>query len=164
MSRILTVLFRRDPSRDRFNETVHLEGYMPHWPDGRPVAVGLDAFCKHGQRLLGLGKHLAGCREKLLKLVCFPLSGRDDDLNRIPGYRVRRFFIERQGNTGRIHFMDGTPTVIQFELGRDEPRVLHWVGLTELADGERLWFDLAALDLGVHVPSRPRKLAFDMAS
>src|SRR4051812_11316333 len=85
MSRILTILFRRDPSRDRHKDSVHLEGYMPHWPDGQPVAVGLDAFCKHGQRLLGLGKHLAGCREKLLKLVCFPLGGREDDLNRIPG-------------------------------------------------------------------------------
>jgi len=145
MSRTLILLFRRDPSRDRQTEKIKFEGYEPLWPDGLPVAVGLDAFCKHGLRLLGLGKHLAGCQEKLVKLVCLPLNGRDDDLNRIPGYRVRRFYLLRTGNIGRIHFMDGTPTVATFELGVDEPRVIHWIGLNTLQDGETLWFDLAAV-------------------
>ena len=74
-----------------------------------------------------------------------PLSGREDDLNRIPGYRVRRFFIERHGMLGRLHFLDGTPTSIVFEIGRDEPRVLNWVGLPAMEDGETLWFDIAAM-------------------
>lgn len=145
MSRSLTVVFRRDPSRDREHERIAFEGYQPFWPDGRQVAVGLDAFCKHGQRLLGLGKHLAGCREKQITLVCLPLKGREDPLNRLPGHRVRRFFIERHDLVGRIHFMDGTPTTITFEIGRDEPKVLHWLGLPSLPDGERQWFDLAAV-------------------
>jgi hypothetical protein len=147
MSRTLILLFRRDPSRDRQTEKVHFEGYEPLWPDGRPVAVGLDAFCKHGIRLLGLGKHLAGCKEKLVKLVCLPISGRDDDLNRIPGYRVRRFYLQRTGDSGRIHFMDGTPTVATFELGFDDPRVIHWIGLNTIEDGEVQWFDLAAVEV-----------------
>jgi hypothetical protein len=164
MSRVLTVLFRRDPSRDRQDERVCFEGYQPCWPDGQPLAVGMDAFCKHGLRLLGLGKHLAGCREKLIKVVFLPLEGRDDQLNRIPGYRVRRFYIERQGQRGRIHFMDGTPTVAEFEVGRDEPRVLQWLGLAELGDGERQWFDLAAMDLAAQLPPpRPRKLIMEAA-
>src|SRR5262245_10226825 len=145
MSRTLTILFRRDASRDRQDENVQFAGYLPYWPDGGRVSVGLDAFCKHGQRLLGLGKHLNGCREKLIKLVCMPLSGREDRLNRIPGHRVRRFFMERQGQVGRIHFMDGTPTTATFEIGRDEPRVLRLFGLTDIRDGERQWFDLAAM-------------------
>lgn len=145
MSRSLSVVFRRDPSRDRQHDRIEFEGYQPFWPDGRQVAVGLDAFCKHGQRLLGLGKHLAGCREKLITLVYLPLAGREDPLNRLPGHRVRRFFIERHGQVGRIHFMDGTPTTITFEIGRDEPKVLHWVGLPTLSDGDRQWFDLAAV-------------------
>jgi hypothetical protein len=144
MSRTLTILFRRDPSKDRHGEEIQYEGYQPLWPDGRPVAVGLDAFCRHGQRLLGLGRHLAGRRERLIQMTCFPLGGRDDDLNRLPGHRVRRFFIERQGQVGRIHFLDGTPTTAVFEVGRDEPRVLHWIGLSSLEDGDRQWFDLAA--------------------
>lgn len=153
MSRTLTILFRRDPSRDRQTEKVDFEGYEILWPDGRPVAIGLDAFCKHGVRLFGLGKHLAGCHEKMIKMICFPLEGREDELNRIPGHRVRRFFVERQGMSGRIHFMDGTPTTITFEVGRDEPKVLNWLGLPALADGERQWFDLAATDIETVLPA-----------
>jgi hypothetical protein len=144
MARTLKILFRRDPSRDRQRERIHYEGYRMYWPDGRAVAVGMDSFCQHGQRLLSLGKHLAGHHERLLELICFPLQSREDDLVRIPGHRVRRFYIERRGRHGRIHFLDGTPTDAVFEVGRDEARVLHWLGLTSLGDGEHQWFDLAA--------------------
>src|SRR5690242_17067572 len=88
MSRTLTLLFRRDPSRDRQTEQCNFEGYHVLWPDGQPVAIGVEAFCKHGMRLFGLGKYLAHCDEKLVKLIYFPLDGRDDDLNRNPGHRV----------------------------------------------------------------------------
>lgn len=145
MSRTLKLLFRRDPSRDRQEERIHFEGYQICWPDnGQKVNVGVDALCKHGQRLLGLGKHLQGCREKLISMILFPLTGQDDDLNRLPGHRVRRFYLERNGNIGRLHFMDGTPTTATFDTTRDEPHMLHWLGLYGLGDGERLWFDLAA--------------------
>ncbi|HZU35389.1 MAG TPA: hypothetical protein VFA18_05755 [Gemmataceae bacterium] len=155
MERTLRILFRRDPSKDRSDNDVHYEGYRIYWPNGRPVAVGLDAFCKHGQRLFGLGRHLAGCRERLIDLIYFPLTGRDDDLNRVPGFRVRRFYLERRGRQGRVHFLDGTPTTIVFEIGRDEPRALHWIGLIGLRDGEQQWFDLAAktVEPAAHVAS-----------
>jgi hypothetical protein len=156
MSRSLTLLFRRDPSRDRQTDKVHFEGYQPLWPDGRPVSVGVDALCKHGQRLLGLGKCLAGCQEKLVKMVLFPLAGIDDDLNRIPGYRVRRFFVALTGAIGRLHFMDGTPTVATFDVYQDDPRILRWLGLNDLRDGEVLWFDLAAVAVEASIPSSPR--------
>jgi hypothetical protein len=144
MSRTLTVLFRRDPTRDRQSGQIQFEGYQMFWPNGKPVAVGLTAFCYHGQRLLGLGRHLAGRTERLLNLICFPLTGRDDRLNRLPGHRVRRFFLERTGCLGRIHFLDGTPTEAVFQIGCDEGKVLHWIGLTQLRDGERQWVDVAA--------------------
>ena len=144
MSRSLTILFRRDPSKDRQRDHILYEGYEILWPDGNPVAVGLDAFCRHGQRLLGLGKYLAGCHERLIEILCFPLMGREDDLTRLPGHRVRRFCLERQGLRGRLHFLDGTPTDTVFEIDRDEPRVLQWIGLPALVDGGRQWFDIAA--------------------
>jgi hypothetical protein len=162
MSRTLTLLFRRDPSRDRQTDKVRLEGYQPLWPDGKPVAIAMDAFCKHGLRLLGLGKHLAGCHEKLVNLICLPLSGRDDGLNRIPGHRVRRFYLHRTGNTGRLHFLDGTPTLSVFEIGQDDPRVIHWVGLNTLQDGEILWFDLAAVAVETAVAPRQRLQALEV--
>jgi hypothetical protein len=144
MARRLQVLFRRDPSRDRQRGEIRFEGYQMYWPDGRAVATGLDGFCYHGQRLLGLGKYLAGYHERLIELICFPLTCREDDLTRIPGHRVRRFCLARTGRRGRLHFLDGTPTDMIFEFGRDEPRVLHWLGLSTLRDGANLWFDLAA--------------------
>jgi hypothetical protein len=137
-------MFRRDPAKDRQKGNIFFEGYEVLWPDGRQVMVGLDAFCKHGQRLLGLGRALAGCRERLIELVCFPLSGRDDDLTRIPGHRVRRFCLRRQGPVGRIHFLDGTPTETVFQIDRDEPTVLDWIGLPTVAEGGEQWIDLAA--------------------
>jgi hypothetical protein len=144
MVRILTVRFRRDPSKDRAQGRVNYEGYEVLWPDGRPVTVGLDAFCQHGQRLLGLGRHLAGCREKLIELCIYPLGSREVDMTRLPGYRVRRFCLERQGTRGRVHFLDGTPTDAVFDLDHDEPRVLWWIGLPFVRNGGRQWFDLAA--------------------
>jgi hypothetical protein len=145
MSRSLTILFRRNPLGDWQKGNIDFEGYEILWPDGRPVAIGLDAFCKHGQRLLGLGKYLLNCDEKLVKLVCMPLSGRDDDINRIPGYRVRRFYVQRRGTVGRLHFLDGTPTITAFDILRDDRRVLQLFWLDELREGEILWFDLAAV-------------------
>ena len=144
MSRTLRLLFRRDPSRDRQDQQIHFEGYEFLWPDGRPVTLGLDAFCKHGQRLLGLGRHLRGERERLVDLLCFPLADMEAPITKLPGHRVRRFALQRHGRQGRLYFLDGTPTAIVLDLDRDESRVLHWIGLTGLRDGERLWFDLAA--------------------
>jgi hypothetical protein len=158
MSRTLTLLFRRDPFRDRQTGNVDLEGYEILWPDGRPVSIGVDGLCKHGQRLLGLGKRLAGCEEKLVKMVLFPLCDGNDDMNRIPGYRVRRFYIERNGSIGRIHFMDGTPTVATFNAYNDDPRIItrNWLGLTEMRDGDVFWFDLAAVAADASITSSPR--------
>src|SRR5436305_1410563 len=101
MSRKLQLLFRRDPTRDRQEGKVRFEGYEILWPDGRTVALGLEGLCLHGQRLLSLGRHLAGCRERLIDLICFPLAGPDDALARLPGHRVRRFYIEPHGRPGR---------------------------------------------------------------
>jgi hypothetical protein len=144
MTRTLTTLLRRDPSRDRQDDRIQYQGYRVCWPDGRRVGVGLDAFCKHGQRLLGLNRHMANSPERLVDLICCPLTQREDPLTRIPGARVRRFLLVRDGRLGRLHFLDGTPTAVVFDLDRDEVPVLDWIGLPDLADGESLWFDLAA--------------------
>lgn len=166
MSRTLTILFRRDPSKDHKTDVAAFEGYEILWPDGQPLSLGFDALCKHGQRLFGLGKHLAGCNEKLIMMHCFPLEGRDDDLNRIPGHRVRRFSIERLGDVGRIFFLDGTPTTMTFEIGRDEPSVIDWFGLGGMSHGERLWIDIAATEVGTVIPveKRPRRSRLEAVS
>jgi hypothetical protein len=144
MTRTLRVLMRRDPARDRQDGNTSLEGYEICWPDGRPLGVGFDAFCTQGQRLFGLGRHLNGCPERLVEMIYVPKSGLDDGLTRLPGHRVRRFFLRREGRLGRLHFFNGTPTSVVLDLDRDERPVLDWIGLPELRDGESGWFDLAA--------------------
>jgi hypothetical protein len=141
---VLRILFRRDPSRDRRDDRICLEGYQFFWADGRPLRLGFDAFCRQGQRLLGLGRWLNGRAESLIELLCIPLARGDEDMTRLTGCRVRRFYLERHGRQGRLHFMDGTPTVITLDLDRDEAPVLRWFGLSEMHDGQRQWFDLAA--------------------
>ena len=144
MHRTLTFLFRRDQERDGRHGDISVEGYQISWPGGRPVALGLKAFCKHGLRLLGLKGCLDCCSERVVELICFPVTGRDANLTRQPGHRVRRFCLARSGALGRLHFLDGSPTDAVFDLDRDDPAVLAWIGLPALPDGERQWLDLAA--------------------
>jgi hypothetical protein len=155
MHHTLTVLFRREPSRDRQENNITFEGYEFFWTDGRPVAVGLEAFCKHGTKLLGLGRHLRGRTECMLDLLCFHLPEREVDLTKLPGHRVRRFCLRRSGSQGRVHFLDGTATAMVFDLQQDEERVLNWIGLTGLADGEDRWFDIAARPAEASMPALP---------
>jgi hypothetical protein len=110
--------------------------------------VGLDAFCRHGQRLLGLDRHLASAPERLVEILCFPVCVLEAPMTRLPGYRVRRFLLQRQGACGRLHFLNGTATDITFVLGRDEPGVVEWIGLDRVPDGGDFWLDLAARPLG----------------
>jgi hypothetical protein len=160
MERTLRVLLQRDPVRDRQDNQVSFEGYEILWPDGRPLSLGFDAFCRQGQRLLGLGRRLAGRREQLIDMIYVPLASREDDLTRLPGHRVRRFCLRRNGREGRLHFLDGTATAIVLNLDHDEPRVLDWLGLNALDDGASLWFDLAARSVEpVDVPCPERSSA-----
>jgi hypothetical protein len=144
MERTLQLLFRRDNSHDREVDQTQLEGYRVLWPDGSPVALNMDAFCRLGQRLLGLGRALAGRQERLIELVCLPIPNQEQQITRLPGHRVRRLFLARRGQQGQLHFMDGTPTTLFFDLERDDPSILHLFRLAEVRDGHRLWLDLAA--------------------
>jgi hypothetical protein len=47
-------------------------------------------------------------------------------------------------------------------VGRDEPRVLHWIGLSGLADGDRQWFDLAATPIETISIPRSRSWASEI--
>lgn len=144
MARTLTLMFRRDPSKDRLEEKIPFEGYKILWPDGTPAELAIDALCKHGQRLLGLGKYLQGCTEKMIDMKFYPLSGKDAPLTRLPGHRVRRFYLHKQNNDGRVHFFDGTPTSVVTQIGGDEIEVVEWLGLDTMKENEIQWFDLAA--------------------
>ena len=147
MHRTITILFRRDSSRDRRRDRLQFAGYRMLWPDGREVDVGLEAFCRHGQRLLGLDRHLANGPERLIEIFCFPVADPEGPMTRLPGHRVRRFFLHRDGPRGRLHLLDGSPTEVGFLLGRDEPSVVEWIGLADAPNPACLCLDLAARPL-----------------
>lgn len=63
VSRMIMVRFRRDAMRDRRREDWPVAGYRMLWPVGREVDVDLEAFCRYGERLLGLDRHLAGASD-----------------------------------------------------------------------------------------------------
>jgi len=91
-------------------------------------------------------------------------------LTRLPGLRVRRFMLKREGRQGRVHFVDGTPTAAVFEIGRDEKRVLDWIGLSSLREGGEQWFDLTARAVepvpvaGTVIPVRRTRVSQRMAA
>jgi hypothetical protein len=117
------------------------------------MRIGMDAFCKHGQRMFSLGRHLNGRRERLVEMICAPVAGPDEAMTRLPRHRVRRFVLRRRGPMGRVYLFDGTPTTLVFNLDYDDPAALYWIGLPSLADGAEQWFDLAARPLdGADVP------------
>ncbi len=74
MSRTITVWFPRDTTRDRWREGRFFAGYRMLWPDGREVNVGLEAFCRYRERLLGLDQHLAGAFAG--SRICLDLAAR----------------------------------------------------------------------------------------
>ena len=96
------------------------------------------------ERLIGLDRHMIGHEARLIKMICAPVQSENDNIVRVAGHRVRRFFLERKDRLGRLYFMNGTATETVFDLDRDDPQILDWIGLTLLDDGDRQWLDLVA--------------------
>ncbi len=146
--RTLTLLFLRNPEQDHQAERIRYEGYHICWPDGAPVGIGLRRFCQQGSRLLGLGRQMRGKSEQLVEVGLHPVYGLEAPLTRLGrGIRTRRFYVEREHDSGRIYFFNGSPTEVEFDVHQDDPRILHWLGLPHLRNREQLWFDLSARSL-----------------
>jgi hypothetical protein len=147
------VLFRRDPAQDCEQSRIRKEGYEFLWPDGRAFSLGFQSFCMQGCRLLGLGRRMQGKTEQLVELGFHPIANLEAPLTRLgPGFRCRRFYLERSARRARIFFFNGSATDVEFDAEQDDPEVLHWLGLRALADGERSWFDLSARTVTTPVP------------
>lgn len=142
--RSLVVVYESEPSRDRVVAGRTVDGCRFVWPDGEPVQVGLEAFCGYGRRLIGLGCGPVPPGGWRVEMLCAPRRGPDDDYPREPGLRVRRFYLERHGDRAWVHAANGTRIETAAFTEADDPRVREWIGLDELPDGGRLWFDFAA--------------------
>jgi len=154
--RFLVALFRRDPSKDTRTDRRVFEGYQICWPDGEPASVSLERFCQLGCRLLGLGKRMQGKEEQLVEMGVYPLpEGLQAPLTPTPpGVRCRRFYLMRENGLARVYFFNGSPTEVCFDIEHDDPRVLEWIGASDLPVGEQRWFDFTARTL--EAPSEQR--------
>jgi hypothetical protein len=148
VARQLVMLFRRNPTQDSQYERVRKEGYEFLWPNGDAVSLGFSSFCVQGCRLLGLGRRMQGKNEQLVELGFHPVDGLEAPITNLgPGTRCRRFFLERAARRARLFFFNGTATDVEFDADQDDPRVVDWVGLLLMGDGERQWFDMSARTL-----------------
>jgi hypothetical protein len=139
----LTVLFRRQQSRDEASGNIVYSGYDIFWPDGRPVRVGLSRFCQMGSRLL-VGRRHEG-DTAVVKLTLYPVAGLEAPLTRPGGgARCRRFYALRHADHVRLHFLDGTPTEAVFDPETDERAVSRWLQIQRMRPDEPFWFDLAS--------------------
>ena len=141
--RHLFVVLHRRRERDAATEQVVYSGYDLCYRDGRPVAVGIERFCRQGTRLL-LGRSHDPERAAI-KLSVYPVAGLEAPLTRPgQGIRCRRFYALGLCNAIRLHFFTGTPTEIVFDRRHDDPEVLHWLHAERIRPGEPFWFDLAS--------------------
>lgn len=143
-TRTLCVRFVRDATKDAEKGDIQYSGFTFTWPDGRPIQTGLEKLCQRGTKLF-FGKEGLQKDTALLKIVSVPVN-EQDPITKIPATKVRRFYLLRQGDLGTVYFMQGIITDVVFDVTKEEPEVLQWIGLTpELKDGDKYWFDIYAL-------------------
>lgn len=141
--RKLSVVFRRNESKDEQVGKVEYTGYDAYWPTGYRIrGLAFDRFCKIGVRYL-LGREKPQSADVDVYFV--PLPHRGALLPRVPGFRLRVLYLERLADEFRLFLSDETPTEIAFDLHRDERAVLNWIGARSIADGGRQWFALYAV-------------------
>lgn len=146
-ARRLTVVFQRNPEHDGQRERIRFEGYKIAWPNGEAVTVGLHKFCQQGSRLI-LGRRMQAKNEQLVELGVHPVADLEAPLTRLDsGIRTRRFFLIRQAGRAQVFFFNGSPTEVFFDAEQDDPRVLAWLGVDAMKDGDQVWFDLSARSL-----------------
>ncbi len=145
--RRLTVLLQRNAKHDGESDRVRYEGYRTCWPNGQELSVGVQRFCQQGCRLL-LGRKARNGDAHLVELGVHPVDGLEAPLTQVgQGMRCRRFYLDHESGRARMFFFNGSPTDVEFDLERDEPVVIRWLGLDQVKDGDRLWFDLSARSL-----------------
>jgi hypothetical protein len=142
--RKIDVLLRRNSRNDDTSEDATYTGFDICWENGQPAQVNLARLC-------GIAVHQIfhnqipheGSFHVQFYLV--PVENRGAPRLAVPrSLKPRRVYIERQGPVAALHLANGFCTDIIFHQD-DDPRMLHWIGLTQLSDGQQQWADMVAL-------------------
>ena len=143
--RTLKVRFCRNHQHDSSQGDIHYSGFSFTWPNGQPIRTGLNKFCQRGVQLF-FGKDGLQENDRLVKLICLPITENAPRTIAPLGARCRRFYLMRQGPLGIIYFRGGVVTDVVFDETLEEPEVLEWIGLTpDLQEGEKAWIDILVI-------------------
>ena len=142
--RCIEVLMRRNTANDCNTQDADYAGFDFLWPDNQPVQVNLSQLCGIGVRLV-FRESLPHEGSFRVQFYLVPVDHHLAPRLAVPRtLKPRRIFFERQGPEVALHFINEFRTDVVFHQN-DDPRILHWVGLNQLAEGQRQWFDLLAL-------------------
>lgn len=142
--RKIDVLLRRNSRNDDTSEDAAYTGFDICWENGQPAQVNLARLC-------GIAVHQIfhnqipheGSFHVQFYLV--PVENRGAPRLAVPrSLKPRRVYIERQGPVAALHLANGFCTDIIFHQD-DDPRMLRWIGLMQLSDGQQQWADMVAL-------------------
>ncbi len=142
--RKIDVLLRRNTRNDGTSEDATYTGFDIYWEDGQPAQVNLARLCGIAiHQIFGGQIPLAGSFRVQFYLV--PVDDRCAPRLAVPrSLKPRRVYFERQGPMVALHLANGFCTDIVFHQD-DDPRMLRWVGLTQLSHGQQQWVDMVAL-------------------
>ncbi len=140
-ARTLTLVCERNEKFDHEHERIQYSGMVFYWPEGNKVDLSVNQFCQIGVRTLIGRKHISS--RQLLNITLTPVAGLEAPLPRLgKGSRSRRLFIRKQDNVGIMHLINGMATGLQFYPNRDDARIVEWLGMNDINDGDDMWFDL----------------------
>jgi hypothetical protein len=142
--RKIDVLLRRNSQNDGTSEDATYSGFDICWEDGQPAQVNLTRLCGIAvHQIFGDRAPHAGSFRVQFYLV--PVDNRSAPRLAVPrSLKPRRVYFERQGPIAALHLANGFCTDIIFHQD-DDPRMLRWIGLTQLANGQQQWADMVAL-------------------
>lgn len=142
--RKIDVLLRRNTRNDGTAGAVSYTGFDICWEDGQPAQVNLSRLCGIAIHQI-FGDRIPQADSFRVQFHRVPVDKRSAPRLAVPrSMKPRRVYFERQGPVAALHLANGFCTDIAFHQD-DDPRMLDWIGFTQLSEGQQQWADLVAL-------------------
>ena len=142
--RKIDVLLQRNARNDSTSEDASYTGFDICWDDGQRAHVSLARMCEIAvNQIFGNQAPPAGSFRVQFHIVpvddpCAPRLAVPRKL------KPRRVYFKREGPTAALHLANGFCTDIVFHQD-DDPRMLRWIGMSELSHGQQQWVDMLAI-------------------
>lgn len=142
--RKIDLLLRRNSSNDSTTGDVKYTGFDICWEDGQPVQMNLARLCGVGVSQI-FGDQIPQAGSFCVRYYLVPVENRAAPRLAVPrSLKPRRVYFERQGPLAALHLANGFCTDIAFHQN-DDPRILQWVGLPQMSQGQQQWADVVVL-------------------